>query len=54
MKSCNVYFYHIGVELGVDRIARYAKALGLGRKLGVNINYERPGLIPTTAWKKLT
>ena len=54
MKSCNVYFYHIGVELGVDRIAKYSKAFGLGRKLGVNINYERPGLIPTTAWKKLT
>ena len=54
MKSCNTYFYSIGVELGVDKIAKYAKALGLGRKLGVNINYERPGLIPTTAWKKLT
>jgi penicillin-binding protein 2 len=54
MKSCNVYFYHLGVELGVDRIAKYAKSLGLGSKLGVNINYERPGLIPTTAWKKLT
>lgn len=54
MKSCNVYFYHLGVELGVDRIAKYAKSLGLGEKLGVNLNYERPGLIPTTAWKKLT
>ena len=26
----DVFFYHIGVDLGVDRIARYAKAFGLG------------------------
>lgn len=52
MKSCDVFFYHVGVELGVDRIAKYAKAFGLGEKLGVNLNYERPGLIPTSDWKE--
>lgn len=51
MESCDVYFYHIGIELGVDRIAKYAKALGLGSKLGLQLNMERPGLVPTTAWK---
>jgi penicillin-binding protein 2 len=54
MKSCDVFFYHIGVELGVDRIAKYARALGLGQRLGMSLNMERPGLVPTTAWKKLT
>jgi penicillin-binding protein 2 len=53
MKSCDVYFYQIGMELGVDRIAKYAKAFGLGSKLGVALNMERPGLVPTSAWKKL-
>ena len=53
MKSCDVYFYHVGVELGVDRIATYAQALGLGQKLGIALNTERSGLIPTSAWKKL-
>jgi len=53
MKSCDVYFYQVGVELGVDRIARYAKALGLGQSLGIQLNMERPGLIPTSAWKML-
>lgn len=53
MKSCDVYFYQIGVELGVDRIAKYAKALGLGQVLGLDLNMERPGLIPTSAWKML-
>lgn len=53
MKSCDVYFYQLGVELGVDRIAKYAKAFGLGSRLGVNLNMERPGLVPTSAWKML-
>lgn len=52
MKSCDIYFYNIGVELGIDKIAKYALDLGLGEKLGVNINKEDPGLIPTTTWKK--
>lgn len=51
--SCDIYFYHIGVELGVDRIARYARAFGLGERLGVKLNTERPGLIPTSAWKQM-
>lgn len=54
MKSCDVFFYQVGIELGVDRIARYAKAFGLGSKLGVNLNMEKAGLIPTSAWKMLT
>lgn len=53
-KSCDVFFYHVGVELGVDRIASYAKAFGLGKKLGVRINFEDSGLVPTSAWKRLT
>ncbi len=53
MKSCDVFFYQVGVELGVDRIARYAKAFGLGQSLNIKLNMERPGLIPTSAWKML-
>jgi penicillin-binding protein 2 len=52
MRSCDVFFYQTGVELGVDKIAMYAKKLGLGKLLGVNLNLERPGLIPTAAWKR--
>ena len=54
MKSCDVYFYILGVELGVDRMAKYATQFGLGQRLGVRLNSERTGLIPTSAWKKLT
>lgn len=50
-ESCDVYFYRLGRRLGVDRIAEYAKRLGLGVQTGVNLGSERPGLIPTRAWK---
>ena len=54
MKSCDVFFYNVGVELGVDRIAKYAQLLGLGQKTNFQLNFEQPGLVPTNAWKKLT
>jgi penicillin-binding protein 2 len=50
--SCDVFFYKIALELGIERIAKYAKAFGLGDKLGFQLNREDPGLIPTNAWKK--
>jgi len=50
--SCDVYFYRLGQKLGIDRIAKYAKMLGLGRKSGVNLAHEETGLIPTEEWKK--
>ncbi|MBW2348445.1 MAG: penicillin-binding protein 2 [Deltaproteobacteria bacterium] len=51
VESCDVYFYELGKRLGVDRIARYARMLGLGSKTGLDLGGERPGLIPTTRWK---
>lgn len=51
-QSCDVYFYQVGQRLGVDRMANYAKRLGLGRKTGVDMEHEKGGLVPTAAWKK--
>ncbi len=50
-QSCDVYFYHVGQLLGVDRLAIYARKLGFGRKTGVEMQGEKPGLVPTAAWK---
>jgi penicillin-binding protein 2 len=52
--SCNVYFYHVGVKLEIDRIARYATLLGLGRPSGIDLPNEAGGLIPSTEWKRRT
>ena len=52
MHSCNSYFYKISRQVGVDTIAEVAKEFGLGMPTGVNIDGEKPGLVPTTLWKK--
>ncbi|MCA2959229.1 MAG: penicillin-binding protein 2 [Silvanigrellales bacterium] len=49
--SCDVYFYQVGNLLGVDRIAKWARAFGLGEKTGLDLNMEVPGIVPSTDWK---
>nr|WP_321464909.1 penicillin-binding protein 2 [uncultured Desulfobulbus sp.] len=51
-ESCDVYFYQVGQRLGVDRLARYAKMFGLGAKTGVEMEHEKPGIVPSSDWKK--
>jgi penicillin-binding protein 2 len=50
--SCDIFFYNMGLRLGVDRLAKYANILGFGRKTGIPLSGERPGLIPTSEWKE--
>ena len=51
VESCDVYFYTLGKRLGVDKIAAYAKKMGLGTRTGFDLGFEKPGLVPTRAWK---
>jgi penicillin-binding protein 2 len=51
-ESCDVWFYTVGLETGIDRIASAAQRLGLGKQTGFPFGKERSGLIPTRAWKK--
>ena len=48
--SCDVYFYDLGKRLGIDRIARYARRLGLGSRTGIEIGGEKAGLVPDEPW----
>jgi penicillin-binding protein 2 len=52
VSSCDVFFYTMGLRLGVDRMSKYANLMGLGHKTGVPLPGEREGLIPTQAWKE--
>jgi penicillin-binding protein 2 len=61
-QSCDVYFYKIGggypgeVEdggLGIWRIGEYARALGYGQILGIELPGEAKGLIPDPTWKRI-
>ena len=51
-QSCDVYFYEVGERIGVDRLAFYARAAGLGSPTGVELDGEASGLIPTAEWKR--
>jgi penicillin-binding protein 2 len=53
VQSCDVYFYKLGLELGVNRLAYYARALGLGARTGIELGGEMPGLVPTKEWRQL-
>jgi len=48
--SCDVFFYTIGKMLGIDRIHDYAVGLGLGRRTGIDLPSEEPGLVPSEEW----
>jgi penicillin-binding protein 2 len=50
--SCDVYFYHLGQKLGIERIADYARRFGLGRATGIDLEDERTGLVPDSGWSR--
>jgi penicillin-binding protein 2 len=51
-KSCNVYFYTVGNMVGIDRLHKWASALGLGEMSGIDLPHEIQGIMPSSAWKK--
>ncbi|TLM68851.1 MAG: penicillin-binding protein 2 [Deltaproteobacteria bacterium] len=51
-ESCDVWFYRVGMQLGIDRIAAMCHRLGLGQPVGFPTGGERSGLIPDRAWKR--
>lgn len=52
MSSCDVYFYAMGDRMGIDRISAYAKECGFGQPTGIDLPYERGGLVPSRDWKR--
>jgi len=51
-ESCDVFFYEIALELGIDKIHDFLVTFGLGSLSGIDIPGEKPGLVPSRAWKK--
>lgn len=51
-ESCDVFFYRISTDLGIDRIAAMARRLGLGSRFDFELSEEASGLVPDQAWKK--
>lgn len=51
-QSCNIYFYTLGNMVGIQKIAKWAKLLGLGEKSGIDLPNELQGIVPSPEWKK--
>jgi penicillin-binding protein 2 len=51
-ESCDIWFYRVGLELGIDKLNEAANKLGMGHALGFPFGKERSGLIPSRAWKR--
>ncbi len=51
-QSCDVYFYSLAYQLGIDRMSAFMKQFGFGSKTGVDSTSERPGLMPSREWKR--
>ncbi len=51
-ESCDVFYYNKSLKVGIDKIAKTLKSIGLGVKTGIDLPSEYNGIIPDKAWKK--
>ena len=51
-ESCDVYFYEISRDIGIDQMHDYLTRFGLGRATGVDMTGELSGLVPSRDWKR--
>ncbi len=51
-RSSNVFFYKMGIALGIDKMYNYISPFGIGQKTGVELPREVAGLMPSADWKK--
>src|SRR5210317_1920163 len=51
-QSCDVYFYEISADVGIDAMHDYLSRFGLGTPTGVDVRGESSGLVPSREWKR--
>jgi len=51
-QSCDVYFYELAYDLGIDRLHSFMTRFGFGKKTGIDIPGEKGGLMPSKEWKQ--
>ncbi len=52
MHSCNPFFYDTSLKMGTTILQGEARKLGFGHKTGIDLPYEKQGLVPDNAWKR--
>lgn len=51
-ESCDIYFYELGVEMGVDIMHDYLSQFGFGKDVTLDVGGALPGLLPSRDWKR--
>ncbi|NOY13039.1 MAG: penicillin-binding protein 2, partial [Deltaproteobacteria bacterium] len=51
-ESCDVWFYQVGLDLGIDKLSAAAKEFGFGAPVGYPLPGEKSGVIPSQEWKR--
>ncbi|MBC8503626.1 MAG: penicillin-binding protein 2 [Chloroflexi bacterium] len=51
-QSCDVYFYDLSYNLGIDRMSEFMRQFGFGQRTGIDTTSEQPGLMPDREWKR--
>jgi penicillin-binding protein 2 len=51
-RSCDIYFYNLAINLGIDRIHTFLDEFGLGRSTNIDLPLEKEGLLPSRDWKR--
>jgi penicillin-binding protein 2 len=52
VQSCDVYFYSLANQMGIDRLHGFLSEFGFGARTGVDVAGELPGLLPSREWKE--
>ncbi len=51
-RSCNVYFYNLAEQIGIEKISEMARRFGYGQEVEVGLEGSRSGNIPSKKWKE--
>ena len=52
VESCDTYYYSLANQMGIDNISRFMGTLDFGSRTGIDIDGERPGVLPSQEWKR--
>jgi penicillin-binding protein 2 len=52
VQSCDVYFYKLAQDLGIDQMNEYLSNFGFGAKTDIDLIGEASGLLPSREWKR--
>ncbi|HBE45435.1 MAG TPA: penicillin-binding protein 2, partial [Deltaproteobacteria bacterium] len=52
VESCDIFFYNVGLKLGIDRIHEMADVIGLNKVTGIDLPGELSGFVPSSRWKE--